>query len=322
MSLSLSMVEARLPPGFRFHPRDDELVLDYLSNKLHGGHGGASSCSGCPTLVDVDLHKCEPWDLPGIACIGGKEWYFYNLKDKKYATGQRTNRATESGYWKATGKDREITRKWLLVGMRKTLVFYRGRAPKGERTDWVMHEFRMVDHGNHHHHLKEDWVLCRVFCKSRTDEAAPTMGSTTAATTTCYYINGATSTPPLLPLVDSSISSFNPGDYEQAPCFFSSHDRPSPSPAAMNASAVQQAAAAADDDDDHHISEGQLHSGKAKMRDVVNDHQVTRSDELTVKTEAPSMKKKGLADDERLEGFYSCLTDNVSLETWNLFQQQ
>lgn len=78
-----------------------------------------------------------------IACVGGKEWYFYSQRDRKYATGLRTNRATVSGYWKATGKDRPILRRGTLVGMRKTLVFYQGRAPKGRKSEWVMHEFRL-----------------------------------------------------------------------------------------------------------------------------------------------------------------------------------
>ncbi|TVU14824.1 hypothetical protein EJB05_38317 [Eragrostis curvula] len=186
MSL-ISMMEARLPPGFRFHPRDDELVLDYLCRKLSGTGGGGVAYGGI-AMVDVDLNKCEPWELPEEAFVGGREWYFFSLHDRKYATGQRTNRATRTGYWKATGKDRPIRRRGAggVVGMRKTLVFYQGRAPRGSKTEWVMHEFRVEGHpalaadadavvaGRPGSPLvKEDWVLCRVFYKSRTVTTRP-----------------------------------------------------------------------------------------------------------------------------------------------------
>jgi hypothetical protein len=106
-----------------------------------------------------------------VAKLSTNDWYFFSFRDRKYATGQRANRATRSGYWKATGKDRAIhdPRSAIVVGMRKTLVFYRGRAPNGVKTSWVMHEFRMVE--DPHAPPKEDWVLCRVFYKTKADDA-------------------------------------------------------------------------------------------------------------------------------------------------------
>ncbi|OEL14267.1 NAC domain-containing protein 21/22 [Dichanthelium oligosanthes] len=226
---SISMVEARMPPGFRFHPRDDELVLDYLLHRLSGrAHAGAA-------IVDVDLNKCEPWDLPEAAGVGGKEWYFFNQRDRKYATGHRTNRATVSGYWKATGKDRAVVAGGddaAVVGMRKTLVFYRGRAPKGRKTEWVMHEFRLEPPApppppqHHlpapatarHQRLKEDWVLCRVFYKSRT--TTPKLPSEDAHDGTPSTELDLPAALPLAPLVDT-YTAFGaaPTVTEQVSCF-------------------------------------------------------------------------------------------------------
>ncbi|CAA7402532.1 unnamed protein product [Spirodela intermedia] len=156
--------DAQLPPGFRFHPTDEELITYYLLKKV------LDSSFTSRAIAEIDLNKCEPWELPGKAKMGEKEWYFFSLRDRKYPTGLRTNRATDAGYWKATGKDREIysTRTCALVGMKKTLVFYRGRAPKGEKSNWVMHEYRLEGKFNYHflsRSSKDEWVVSRVFQK-------------------------------------------------------------------------------------------------------------------------------------------------------------
>ncbi|CAH1417343.1 unnamed protein product [Lactuca virosa] len=153
----------RLPPGFRFHPTDEELVVQYLKRK-------AQSCPLPASIIpEVDVNKSDPWDLPGDL---EQERFFFSTREVKYPNGNRSNRATVSGYWKATGLDKQIvtcrTNQNQVVGMKKTLVFYKGKPPTGSRTDWIMHEYRLaLATQNPITQGMENWVLCRIFLKKR-----------------------------------------------------------------------------------------------------------------------------------------------------------
>ncbi|CAN6482555.1 unnamed protein product [Victoria cruziana] len=160
----MEAAESCVPPGFRFHPTDEELVGYYLRKKV------ASQKIDLDVIKDIDLYRIEPWDIQERCRIGQEEqteWYFFSHKDKKYPTGTRTNRATMAGFWKATGRDKAVYDKLRLIGMRKTLVFYKGRAPNGQKTDWIMHEYRLETDENGAPQ-EEGWVVCRAF-KKRTN---------------------------------------------------------------------------------------------------------------------------------------------------------
>ncbi|CAH2077782.1 unnamed protein product [Thlaspi arvense] len=103
----------------------------------------------------------------GKALFGEKEWYFFSPRDRKYPNGSRPNRVAGSGYWKATGTDKIITSDGRRVGIKKALVFYAGKAPKGSKTNWIMHEYRLIEHSRSHGSSKlDDWVLCRIYKKT------------------------------------------------------------------------------------------------------------------------------------------------------------
>jgi hypothetical protein len=157
------MAQTCLPPGFRFHPTDVELVSYYLKRKIMGKKLFVQAIS------EVELYKFAPWDLPDKSCLRSKdlEWFFFCPRDKKYPKGSRTNRATPNGYWKTSGKDRTIELNSRIVGLKKTLIFHEGKAPKGNRTDWVMYEYKMEDDNLVSAGFSKDaYVLCKIFKKS------------------------------------------------------------------------------------------------------------------------------------------------------------
>ncbi|GAB2280277.1 hypothetical protein Dimus_014919 [Dionaea muscipula] len=166
-------------PGFRFHPTDEELVGFYLRRKIQ------QRPISIELIKHLDIYKYDPWDLPRLAAMGDKEWYFYCPRDRKYRNSPRPNRVSKTGFWKATGTDRPIhssisdiagsSSSKCIIGLKKSLVFYKGRAAKGIKTDWMMHEFRLpaaVMTMEETINLPSDSLaICRIFKK--TSSAVP-----------------------------------------------------------------------------------------------------------------------------------------------------
>ncbi|KAF4369459.1 hypothetical protein F8388_001881 [Cannabis sativa] len=146
-----------VPPGFRFHPTDEELLHYYLKKKV------SFQKIDMEVIREVDLNKMEPWDLQVcIVFISGTDIMvcLYRIEETISTTHSSIDRevATNAGFWKATGRDKCIRNAFKKIGMRKTLVFYRGRAPHGQKSDWIMHEYRLEEQDNQPDHHEDGWV--------------------------------------------------------------------------------------------------------------------------------------------------------------------
>ncbi|KAL8556577.1 hypothetical protein ACS0TY_004142 [Phlomoides rotata] len=184
-----SRCELKLP-GFRFHPTEEELLNFYLKSMVFG-----KKLRG-DIIGLLNIYNYDPRELPGkirliyhlfslgleiivvglmrvvllcnetgLAKIGEREWYFFVPRDRKHGSGGRPNRTTENGFWKATGSDKQIVSlsdPKKILGLKKTLVFYQGRAPRGKKTEWIMNEYRLPDKCS----PPKDIVLCKIYMKA------------------------------------------------------------------------------------------------------------------------------------------------------------
>ncbi|CAD5174903.1 NAC domain-containing protein 22 [Musa acuminata AAA Group] len=184
-------------PGFRFHPTEVELLDFYLRSEVQGKK------LNFDIIGRLNIYHYDPWELPGLAKIGEREWYFFVPRDRRIGSGGRPNRTTERGFWKATGSDRPIRSvadPKRLIGLKKTLVFYRGRAPRGTKTDWVMNEYRLPESFSSTStaaSAKEDLVLCKIYRKATSlkelEQRAASEEETTRESQICRSVADTTS---------------------------------------------------------------------------------------------------------------------------------
>ncbi|KAL0728296.1 hypothetical protein Bca4012_024389 [Brassica carinata] len=164
--------EAALAPGFRFRPTDEELISYYLKRKVQG------KPLALDLIGEVDVYKQEdPSHLPvdGVNyCFQeqskmktkDREWYFFTTLERHEKRGCIKRATTKGGYWCESGLEKEIKRGGgddvQVVGKVRKFVFNTGgRPPYSQPTNWVIHEYHLVD--NDGLGLKTDaYVLCRL----------------------------------------------------------------------------------------------------------------------------------------------------------------
>ncbi|KAG7557976.1 NAC domain [Arabidopsis suecica] len=158
--------------GYRFYPTGEELINHYLKNKILGKTWLVDEA-----ISEINICSYDPVYLPSLSKLKSDDpvWYFFCPKEYTSAKKKVTKRTTSSGYWKATGVDRKIKDKRGSrgeIGIKKTLVYYEGRVPKGVWTPWVMHEYHITC-------LPQDqrnYVICQVMYKGE-DGDVPSGGN-------------------------------------------------------------------------------------------------------------------------------------------------
>ncbi|KAL9998058.1 putative transcription factor NAM family [Helianthus debilis subsp. tardiflorus] len=134
-----------MTPGFRFYPTEEELITFYLKHKIQDTNVTRDILRDIDRVIpQLHVYDFYPWDLPREVCRGDPEqWFFFIPRQEKEARGGRPSRRTSSGYWKATGSPSVVySSSNRIIGIKRSMVFYNGRAPTGKKTKWKMNEYK------------------------------------------------------------------------------------------------------------------------------------------------------------------------------------
>ncbi|KAF3332040.1 NAC domain-containing protein 90-like protein [Carex littledalei] len=154
------------PPGYRFFPTEEELVGFYLQNKLENKREEDME----RVIPVVHVYSVDPWqllDYTGVPSTdeGDQQWFFFCPRQERETQGGRPSRTTPSGYWKATGSPSAVYSSTNRpLGMKKSMVFYQGKAPIGTKSKWKLNEYRAYQEDGLQ--LRSEFSLCRLYNSS------------------------------------------------------------------------------------------------------------------------------------------------------------
>ncbi|KAL5759387.1 hypothetical protein ACOSQ2_018225 [Xanthoceras sorbifolium] len=152
----------RLPSGYRFLPRDNVLIVDYLINKI------LNQPISTNTVKEIVFYDFDADQLPigrfSAYCKPNEAYFFTYVKQE---------RTTKSGHWESSGPDKPIMHDNKIVGFKRLFVFYSGE----ERSNWIMHEYRvnpgLISANAPNIALKrkiDRYVICKIQLKEDTEK--------------------------------------------------------------------------------------------------------------------------------------------------------
>nr|CAB3457232.1 unnamed protein product [Digitaria exilis] len=157
------------PIGFRFKPKDVELVEHYLLPRLQGRRTVPND-----SVVEANVYACHPETLANEYKSGGQdEWYFLSPRARMYGNGVRPARKTLDGRgrWKASTATKEVAQEVVCNGIRfckNVLNYFEGIPKKEVRTKWIMleltvpeYEIKLDKPGPKK--MLDEYVMCKIY---------------------------------------------------------------------------------------------------------------------------------------------------------------
>ncbi|KAF5175254.1 Nac domain-containing protein, partial [Thalictrum thalictroides] len=135
-----------LAKGFIFTPKEEELVDQYLKKKAY--------CQDLPCEIIKpidDLYKMNSDQIPMRDFVYGKtnEAFFFTDNHTRYLEDNQTFCPTSGGYWQVTDTNKQVLdRNNNIIGYKDRLIFFGGKYPNGQISNYAIEEFRLNSQQN------------------------------------------------------------------------------------------------------------------------------------------------------------------------------